>query len=210
MRELFDELVSDGDPAVRRLIKERRQEAVDLEFKTKADPNKATLSADDRCVLGRTLSAFSNLMGGIIVYGVNAQKDDDGVDCATEAQPIRDIERFKNEVVRAAGQLLMPQHDGIMIEHIEAADRAGAGYLVIYVERSERRPHRSEAKGDKQYYKRAGESGCHRRLRRPAKASRQSAHRAQSDFGGNPRIDRAPCWRCLRDIHVCDATLKLL
>jgi hypothetical protein len=30
--------------------------------------------------------------------------------------------------------------------------------LVIYVERSERRPHRSEAKGDKQYYKRSGES----------------------------------------------------
>src|SRR5260221_4850366 len=40
--------------------------------------------------------------------------------------------------------------------------------------------------------------------------SRHRAARAQSDFGGNSRIDRAPFWRCLRDIHVCDATLKLL
>src|SRR5438270_2240995 len=104
MRELFQELVADGELALQRLVAERRQEAVDLDFKTKADPSKATLGDDDRRVLGRTLSAFSNSMGGVIVYGVDARKNADGIDCATELQPIIEIERFKNEVVRAAGQ----------------------------------------------------------------------------------------------------------
>lgn len=158
MRDVFDELVADGEPAVQRLVAERRQEAVDFDFKTKADPSSPILNDDDRRVLGRTLSAFSNSMGGLIVYGIDARKNDEQVDCATKVQPISNIERFKNEVIRATGQLLMPRHEGINIEHIPTADASGSGYLVIYVERSERRPHRSEAKGDKHYYKRSGES----------------------------------------------------
>jgi hypothetical protein len=38
------------------------------------------------------------------------------------------------------------------------ARKASTGYLAIWVERSDRRPHRSEAADDKRYYKRAGES----------------------------------------------------
>ena len=49
----------------------------------------------------------------------------------------------------------MPRHDGIRIATISTDD--GAGYLLIQVERSERRPHRCEA-GEKQYYKRSGDS----------------------------------------------------
>jgi hypothetical protein len=94
----------------------------------------------------------------LIIYGVFAAKNDDKIDCATKRLPIADIERFQNEVVRAVGQLLMPRHDGIQVAGIPSAESPGAGYLAIYIERSERRPHRSEVRGDKQYYKRAGES----------------------------------------------------
>ncbi|MPZ35793.1 MAG: hypothetical protein GEV13_33340 [Rhodospirillales bacterium] len=40
----------------------------------------------------------------------------------------------------------------------EHPDKTGSGFLALWVERSERRPHRSEAKDDKRYYKRAGDS----------------------------------------------------
>jgi hypothetical protein len=159
MRKLFDELVAQGEGAIDAIVAEGRQESVDLEFKTKEDPNRGEPSKDDVRQLGRTLSAFGNSIGGLIVWGVEARKDQTtGIDGATGTIPIASIERFKSDFVRACSQVIMPRHEGIRIEHIPSDRQPGAGYLAIYVERSERRPHRSEVSGDKQYYKRSGDS----------------------------------------------------
>jgi Schlafen, AlbA_2 len=158
MRKLFDEIVAAGESGVDDLIGRQEQESVDLEFKTKENASTGDGSPGDRRLLGKTLSAFANSSGGLLVWGVLAIKDASGIDCATKTEPIADISRFKNWVTRACGEVLMPRHDGILVEAISSARQPGAGYIVIYVERSERRPHRSEVKDDKQYYKRAGDS----------------------------------------------------
>jgi hypothetical protein len=104
MRDLYEQLVAGGEPAIEQLSAERRQENVSLEFKTKANPGTGEPNKDDRRNLGIALSAFSNSMGGLIVWGVRAEKDDDGVDCASELQPIANIERFKADVTRLISQ----------------------------------------------------------------------------------------------------------
>jgi hypothetical protein len=157
MRDLYDQLVAEGEPAVARLVTERRQENVALEFKTKEKASVSGYSKDDKRNLGAALSALSNSMGGLILWGISAKKDADGVDCATALQPITDIERFKADVSRLLSQALMPRHEGIIVEAIPAQEPRGAGYLAIYVERSERRPHRCEF-GVGRYYKRIGDS----------------------------------------------------
>ena len=73
----------------------------------------------------------------------------DSVDCASELEPIVEVAKFKSEVEQAVSQVLMPRHDGIRIEKITSPAAAGAGYLIMQVERSDRRPHRNEA-GEKQ------------------------------------------------------------
>lgn len=154
----FEEVLTEGEIAINRWIKERRQETVDLEFKTKIDKSNGQLTKKDKETLAQELSAFSNSAGGVIIFGVSARKDDEGVDCAGEAHPIAEIERFQSEVIRSVGELLMPRYEGIRVELIRAPNLPGSGYLAIQVDRSERRPHRSEAGGDKRYYKRAGSS----------------------------------------------------
>jgi Putative DNA-binding domain len=154
---LYDQLVAGGEAAIAQLVTERRQENVSLEFKTKANPATGEPTKEDRQNLGIALSAFSNSMGGVIVWAIGAKKDVDGVDCATELQPIADIERFKSDVTRLVSQAIIPRHEGIFVEAIPAAKPARAGYLAIYVERSERRPHRCEF-GVGRYYKRIGDS----------------------------------------------------
>ena len=51
----------------------------------------------------------------------------------------------------------MPRHDGIRMDIVEAAEPPGAGYLLMLIERSERRPHRAEL-GVGRYFKRSGDS----------------------------------------------------
>jgi Putative DNA-binding domain len=157
MRDLYEQLVAGGEPAIEQLRAERRQENVSLEFKTKANSGTGEPNRDDRRNLGIALSAFSNSMGGLIVWGVRAEKNADNVDCAIELQPIGEIERFKADVTRLLSQALMPRHEGIFVEAIPAGNPQGAGYLAIYVERSERRPHRCEFV-ERQYFKRTGDS----------------------------------------------------
>jgi hypothetical protein len=94
-----------------------------------------------------------------LVWGIAAARDPiDGVDAAQAAVPIAELALFQSEMSRAIGELLMPRHDGIEIEPIEDAAQAGAGFLAIWVDRSDRRPHRSEVKGAKNYFKRIGAS----------------------------------------------------
>jgi hypothetical protein len=47
MRDLYDQLVAEGEPAVARLVTERRQENVALEFKTKEKASVSGYSKDD-------------------------------------------------------------------------------------------------------------------------------------------------------------------
>ena len=155
MRRVFDELSAKGAPAVRNLL--GRAEHLDFDCKRKHDSANGSLERKDREILGQSLSAFSNSIGGLLIWGPDARKDpSDGIDKIVDFCPITDIFRFESDVKQAVVDLLMPRHPGIYVQAIP--EIGGAGFLLVYVERSERRPHRSEAAGDKRYYQRAGTS----------------------------------------------------
>lgn len=135
----------------------RAQEGLQLDFKLKSNTTNGELNRDDRKVLGPALSAFANSAGGLLVWGIEAKRNSDGVDAADREVPIPNLARFQSDVTRAVGELLMPRHDGIHVLPIPDSADNTAGFLAILVERSERRPHRSEAPDDKRYYKRAGD-----------------------------------------------------
>jgi len=159
MREMFEELRREGSDAIHRWCKEGQQEDVQLDFKLMPGRQNGELDKEGSRVLAKALSAFANSAGGLLVFGVDARKNADDVDAAVwPPQPIHQIDRFSYQVRAEVGKLLMPRYEGIEIEQIDEKSAPGKGYLAIWVERSERRPHRSEAKGDKQYYKRAGDN----------------------------------------------------
>ena len=63
MRDLYDQLIADGEASIAQLVSERRQENVSLEFKTKSNSATGELNRDDRRNLGIALSAFAKLNG---------------------------------------------------------------------------------------------------------------------------------------------------
>ena len=157
MKDLFETLRADGEAALERLCEIGASEGVQLEFKEKQSVQHGAFEKTDKRNLARTLSAFANSAGGLLVFGARARVVD-GVDSLQSLHPIAEIDRFRSEAVSLCGQLLLPRHDGIEVCAIRSAANPGHGYLAIWVERSTRRPHQSKAPEDGQYYKRAGDS----------------------------------------------------
>jgi hypothetical protein len=158
LRTLFDELRRDGFAAVARMIADKEQEGVALDFKEKSDASNGRLTREDRQTLAENLCAFANSAGGLLVLGIEARKNADQIDAASALKPIRELQLFKSEVTRAIGELMLPRHEGIEVFPILDPSVADSGYLAIWVERSDRRPHQSQAAKDRRYYKRAGDS----------------------------------------------------
>lgn len=157
MQSIVDDLLANGEPLLEDLVEQKKQETLELEFKTKEDPGHGSASKTDKKKLGEALSGFSNSMGGALIWGVDARPDDDGVDCVVRLKPIREIAKFESQVRTLTGELLAPKNETVQIHTIPSKEQ-GSGYLLVLVERSERRPHMSLAPQDRRYYKRSGTS----------------------------------------------------
>lgn len=158
MRALFERLKADGEIAIESLITDRQQEGLQLDFKRAEKPTSGDFADGDKRQLGRALSGFSNSMGGLLIFGVEARKGPDDVDCAISVDPIHKIAKFESRAKSLIAHLVSPVNEEIEVVRIDSTKSQGAGYLAILINRSERRPHRSEAKDDKQYFKRVGDS----------------------------------------------------
>lgn len=155
----YDELIEGGEAAIESLI--GRQETLQLEFKANAhqDPIfvEGSLTKSGKKILAKEASAFANSAGGVIVFGVDCRLVDK-VDQAQKLTPISSLSRSETSVRDAAADLLQPRHDGIRVAAIKTSADPGSGFILVDVPRSERRPHRSEATDQKQYFKRSGSS----------------------------------------------------
>jgi hypothetical protein len=155
----YDELVGGGEEAIASLI--GKQESLQLEFKANdaRDPLfvDGAITKAGKKILAKEISAFANSAGGVIVFGVDCRVVDK-VDQAEQLTPIPGLARAETTVRDAASELLQPRHDGIRVASVPTNEDTNAGYVVVDVPRSDRRPHRSEATDQKQYYKLSGES----------------------------------------------------
>lgn len=158
MKDLFDRLVAEKEAGILRLIEIQTQEGLEIDFKQKEDASNGNFSRGDSKTFAQALSAFANSAGGLLIFGVDARKNADGLDCAQAVAPISQIATMLGEANTLLGQYIQPRLDGVQTAAINSDQNPGSGYLLVYVPRSERRPHRSEVKGQKSYFKRIGDS----------------------------------------------------
>jgi hypothetical protein len=157
----FKEILGRGEAVLREAKINEVQESLVLDFKSQSQEEGGSLFSEGRLTkagrqsLGKALSAFSNSAGGLLVIGVKC-KSVEGVDCIQDLEPFPLWQRALSDVSSATGDLLQPKNDGINVHGFAAKDDDAIGYIAIDVPRSERRPHRSEASGQKQYFKRSG------------------------------------------------------
>lgn len=159
MRHRFLALAEQGETGIQQLVASGEQEDVGLEFKAKAQAGHGRLERPDVKNLGKAISAFANSEGGLLIWGINARRDPDtGIDCARALDPIGGIELFKSQVNERLSEIIRPAHSAIEVALVRSSSAPDSGYLLLYVPRSERRPHMSRAPDDHTYWRRVGAS----------------------------------------------------
>ncbi len=133
-------------------INEHQEENLHIEFKT---IERAAFSNNDKKIFAKALSGFANSSGGVVVWGVDARKNDDGIDCATDRRPINSLAMLMSRLNELTGEYVEPLVDGVQHKAIPISDDEGFAITLIPV--SDSGPHMAKA-GEDRYYKRSGDS----------------------------------------------------
>lgn len=156
--EIWDVLVQQGWAAVERICVDGVEEGQTLEFKRKERPENAEATRDDRKSLGESLSALSNAVGGVLIFGIEDKKGESDIDRADKPQPLNDAVSFASKIKSIVPEILSPPHGGIKVMAILQAEGSNSGVIAIQVPEAKFRPHVSMAPGHQRYFQRAGAS----------------------------------------------------
>ncbi len=130
-----------------------QEENLQLDFKA---VNRADFThSDDKRNFAKALSGFANSSGGLIIWGVNARKNSQGIDCATKICEIVPVRLFLARLNEFTGMGVSPIVEGVKHKIIETS--TDGGIVVTYIPESDAGPHMANL-GEDRYYKRSGDS----------------------------------------------------
>lgn len=148
--ETFEQLTIQD---LRDYVARGQEEYLYLDFK---EVNDASLSSrDDRRNLACALSGFANSSGGLTVWGGEARRNGDGIDCASALKEIDRIAVFLTRLNQLTGDSVDPTVHGVRHRILETGN--GKGFAVSMIPESEIGPHMAKL-GEDRYYKRSGGS----------------------------------------------------
>jgi len=154
---IFNQLENEGFSRIQKMIDEQQEENLFLDFKLKTDATSSNLSKDDKKNFAKALSGFSNTSGGIIIWGVDCRKNEEGVDGASGMVPIVQPKIFLANLSSLISDALTPINSGIRNVLITIPNDHDKGFIATYVPESSLPPHRAMLSVN-QYYTRSGES----------------------------------------------------
>jgi Putative DNA-binding domain len=134
-------------------VARQQEEHLQLEFKRLTEPDMR--QGSDKQILARTMSAFSNSSGGLIVWGIDARPDDNGVDCARALMPVPRVAALITRLNELDGSAVSPVIAGVRHRAVTDTPTSLDGYAVTLVPESEAGPHMAKM-GEDRYYKRSG------------------------------------------------------
>jgi len=137
----------DSEAALQQLIGTAKED-VHIEFKQKKDGSHGKLDVKDGRQFSRALSGFANSDGGVLLFGIETDKND----VASGLKPIAEVDAFAVALKKSILNSTMPVVDDVQIGVIAAA-LEDAGYVKCLIPKSDKAPHRAML-ADREYYKR--------------------------------------------------------
>jgi len=147
---LYTSLSTEAD--LQNLIASRVAEGIYLEFKQKSNAKNGLFEEDDKKNFYKALSGFANSDGGVLIWGMKAQKRSE---IASKLIPINQVDLFLQSLKSSLVNATAPIIEGVLIEKIEKAGSDSRGYIKCLIPVSSKAPHRNSK--DREYYKRSVE-----------------------------------------------------
>jgi hypothetical protein len=116
-------------------MKGHQQEHHALEFKQVMAP----LSDKDKENFGRSVSGFANAGGGVIIWGVDARPDGEGVDRVTNTPGVTKPELVRSQLSDLTGLAVAPVVPGV--EHRVIRGRRNPSFVASLIPESDGGPH---------------------------------------------------------------------
>lgn len=148
--QAFDQLSIEH---LREYVARLQEEHLYLDFKLVVDA--ALTAPSDKRNLARALSGFANSNGGLIIWGVDARKNGDGVNCAIALKEIDRIPLLVSRLNELTGDAVDPTVNNV--RHRPISTSGGRGFAVSIIPESDSGPHMAKL-GEDRYYKRSGDS----------------------------------------------------
>lgn len=154
INKLFEEFVKGGAPYLHQLKAEGTTESYFLEFK-KLYRDGLPLNDDDKKNLAKTISAFANSDGGVLVWGVSAGGNKEDPEAITGLNPIKDLSMVESKLESLCYQLVLPTVQGIILKRIEQSENEG--YIAMLIPKvDEGEPIMAMGPNQRCYYARVG------------------------------------------------------
>jgi len=155
-RDFFNKLTRDSNPsaAIQRLVNATPPvfENEWLDFKGAAQID----DAGTKKTWSEALAGFANTQGGVLIWGVDARKDQaTGIDAACGLSFVKNPSTFKSRLNELHHQATEPPVLGVEIEAYSFGSDDN-GFVICFVPESPFKPHRAEYAG-RQYIIRAGD-----------------------------------------------------
>ena len=122
---LYETIIQFDD--VKHLIHDRVPEDIHLEFKTKKDRSVPELDPSDAWQFSRALSGFANSDGGVLLWGIETDKEDR----ARMLKPISSVVEFVARLKKSLINSIQPFVDNVKIEEILENGDSGEGYVSV-------------------------------------------------------------------------------
>lgn len=102
------------------------------------------------------LSGFSNSGGGIVIWGIATEKNNEKIDQAIELKPFSDPASVAGQFYSLVSRVVLPAVPDVKCRHV-LGDNGSDGYVVALIPKSQNPPHRTSI-GKCDYYRRYGDS----------------------------------------------------
>ncbi len=124
---------------------------------------KSGLTRDDdlKYLWSKALGSFANSGGGVVIWGVSAERDAaTGIDAVKAIVPVPDVHRLATKLKDFQPPATDPPIKGVVIQPLLLPGQEPQGFVVCLIPQSDSKPHRSEwGKGEvKRFHMRIGDS----------------------------------------------------
>jgi hypothetical protein len=151
---LLNEFLTGGWAFIEQLPKRKWSEALHIDFKQKQDARTGELGGNDKEHLAIALSGFANAAGGLLVWGVDANRDDDDIDQVRAIMPISQLRRFRSELETMTPAMVSAPVPGVQHVVIPKEKDSDVGIAITVVPQSDVVPHMARGKNLHRYYRR--------------------------------------------------------